>query len=95
MFYYLNKIKNHLVNWMNYIVEHLVRIFFISCLLFLICFLFVNFSIKVNTIEQNVITDQRILFFGITLDNWSTFLAVVGVVGTAIWALFQFDKKVE
>lgn len=93
--YYLNKIKNHLVNWANYLVEHLVRIFFIICLFILICFLFINYSIKVNTIEQNVIIDQRILFFGITLDNWSTFLAIVGVVGTAIWALYEFDKMIS
>lgn len=91
--YYLNKIKMHLINWINYIIEHLVRIIFISLLLFFTCFVFIIFSSKVNIFEQNLLTEQHILFFGITLENWSVFLAIVGIVGTAIWALYEFDKR--
>lgn len=91
--YYLNKIKIHIINWINYVIEHLVRIVFIGCLIFFICYIFINFSNKVNIIEQNVIVEQHILFFGITLENWSVFLAIIGVLGTSIWALYEFDKK--
>lgn len=91
--HYLHKIKTHIINWTNYILEHLVRVLFISFLLFFVCFLFISFSSKVNIYEQNLLIEQHILFFGITLENWSVFLAIIGILGTAIWALYEFDKR--
>ena len=95
MYYYFSKIKNHLLNWFNYIVEHLIRVLTIGIFLFLICYLFINFSSKINIVEQDSIAVQHILFFGITLENWSTFLVIVGTISAAIWALYEFDKMVS
>lgn len=93
--YYLNKIKKHLANWANYFIEHFVRVVTMCAFLFFACYLFINFSNKINIIEQETITDQLILFFGITLENWSTFLVIVGTIIAAIWALYEFDKMVS
>jgi len=92
---YLSIIKTHLLNWTNYFLEHLVRFIFICILIFAVCFLFVNFSPKINiyNTDGNLI-EQKIIIFGILLDNWSIFLAIIGILGTAIWALYQFDKKI-
>ena len=92
--YYIDKIKQHMLNWTNYLIEHLIIIIFISVLILLICFIFIKFSSQVNIYENSVLVDQKIIILGITVDNWSIFLAIIGVVGAAIWALYEFDKSV-
>ncbi len=47
----------------------------------------------VNVLENNTITDQLILIKGISLDNIYTFLGVVIILITAMWAMFQYDKS--
>lgn len=90
--YYLDKIKTHLSNWWEYIKEHFVRIIVISFILSLFCLAFYFFP-KENIIENGVITEQHIIIFGITLENWFTYISMIALLITAIWAIYQFDKN--
>lgn len=84
--YYLNKIKNHIYNWFDYIKEHLIKFIIIFLLFILFSLLFVVF-LKEHTVNQ------QILILGITLENWFTGLSIFAIFITAIWALYQFDKN--
>lgn len=90
--YYLDKIKSHLSNWLEYAKEHLIEFIIILIILISLCSLLLFFQ-RNNTVENNVIIDQNITFLGITLDNWFIWVSIVGLVLTAIWAIYQFDKS--
>lgn len=90
--YYLNRVKSHLLNWWEYIKEHFVRIIFISFIFVLFCITFCFFP-KQDIIKDNIITDQHIVIFGITLENWFTYISMIALLITAIWAIYQFDKS--
>ena len=85
--YYIEKMKKHISNWIDYGKEHLLRIIFILSLLMLSIFVLTQFT----KIFEN--GEQQILIFGITISNWSTWLGILGIAGTAIWALYEFDKS--
>lgn len=93
--YYINKIKRHLSNWFEYVKEHLVRIIFIIIIFALFCFLFTLFP-RENVLDSNYnISEQHIVIFGITLENWLTALSIIGLIIGAIWAIYQFDKNIN
>lgn len=85
--YYIEKIKRHISNWVAYIKEHLIRIIFISFLLFVVCSLFTLLPRETGGGEQ------QILIFGITLSNWSIWLGIIAILGGAIWGLYEYDKS--
>lgn len=85
--YYFEKMKNHLFNWINYSKEHLLRIIFIGIILFLCCYVLTIFP----KLSEN--GEQYIFIYGITLSNWSTWLGILAIAGTAIWAIYQYDKN--
>lgn len=90
--YYLNKIKEHLHNWCEYAKEHLVRILFILIIFLIACMAFCYFP-KSNILEGNIIVEQHVLIFGITLENWFTYISLLALIIAAIWAIYQFDKS--
>ncbi len=93
--YYIDKIKRHLSNWLEYAKEHLVRIIFIIIIFGLFCFLFTLFP-RENILDDNAnISEQHIIILGITLENWLTALSIVGLIIGAIWAIYQFDKNIN
>ena len=53
----------------------------------------VSFFSIINVLENNTIVDQLILIKGISLENIYTFLGIIVIIITAIWAMFQFDKS--
>lgn len=85
--YYIEKIKNHLLNWTDYVKIHLVRFVFIALLLICSCFLLTLFPKSITSEGE-----QQILIFDITISNWSIWLGILGIGSAAIWALYQFDK---
>lgn len=90
--YYIEKIKKHLLNWFEYAREHLIKIVFILFIVALLCYC-LTFCTKVNILnDSNIIIEQKIIIFGITLDNWFTWISLIGLILTAIWAMYQFDK---
>ena len=90
--YYINKIKKHLITWWDYIKEHLVRMFFLLFLFSSLCIIFCFFP-RENIIQNGMITEQHIMIFGITLGNWFTYISMIALLITAIWAIYQFDKN--
>ena len=80
--YYLDKIKNHLKNWLEYFLEHFVRIILIFLLIVIFGYIFTLFY------EQNIIV------LGITLENWFSYISLIALFFTALWATYQFDKNV-
>lgn len=91
---YINRIKSHLSNWFEYAKEHFVRIIFILLLFALLCSAFTLFN-RQEVIENNVIVEQHILILGITLENWFTWLSIIALAITALWAIYQFDKSIS
>lgn len=85
--YYIDKIKKHLNNWGEYAKEHLIRIIFITILFVFFCFILTLFPRVFDGGEQHV------LILGITLSNWSIWIGIVGIICTAIWAIYEFDKS--
>lgn len=93
--YYINKMKQHLINWFEYVKEHLLRIISIILIFGICCFLFTLFP-RENILNDNFnIVEQHIIIFGITLENWLTSLSIIGLIIGAIWAIYQFDKNVN
>ena len=93
--YYIDKIKQHLFNWAEYIKEHLVRIVFIIAIFGICCFLFTLFPRENILDSNNNISEQHIIILGITLENWLTALSIIGLIIGAIWAIYQFDKNIN
>lgn len=89
---YLDRIKSHLSNWWEYIKEHFVRIIVILLIFTLLCIAFCFFP-RENVIKDDMITEQYIIIFGITLENWFTYISMIALLITAIWAIYQFDKN--
>lgn len=89
---YLDRIKSHLSNWWEYAKEHFVRIVVILIITAICIYIFTLFP-KENVIINNIITEQHIMLLGITLENWFTWGSLIGLIFTAIWAIYQFDKS--
>lgn len=91
--YYINKMKQHLINWFEYVKEHLLRIISIILIFGICCFLFTLFPRENILNDNSSIVEQHIIIFGITLENWLTALSIIGLIIGAIWAIYQFDKN--
>lgn len=57
----------------------------------LVTLLLILKNIQIKTPDN--VEAQEILLFKISLDNWSTILTSVGLLGTAIWSMFQYSKS--
>lgn len=91
--YYLYKIKRHLINWIEYIREHLVRVFVVFIIITGTITVF-TFLPKQTVVENEIIKSQNIIVLGITLSNWWTCFNIFGIIVTAIFAMYQFDKTI-
>lgn len=85
--YYWEKIKKHFCNWFYYGKEHLLRFITVLLLLVLLCFVLTLFP---KLFENG---EQHIFIFDITLSNWSIWLGIIAIAGTAIWAFYEYDKS--
>lgn len=92
--HYINKIKRNISNCIEFVFEHLIHILFIICIITLAIIAIILLP-KETIIENGIIKSQNILFFGITLYNWSISFSILGIIMTAIWAIYQFDKTIS
>lgn len=92
--HYINKIKRNISNCIEFVLEHLVHILFIICIIIGVIVMLI-FLPKETILEDGVIKSQNILFFDITIDNWWTSFSILGIIMTAIWAIYQFDKTIS
>jgi len=83
--------KFFFMNALNYFKEHSLRFILLILCFSITIILITNFEIE-NPIE---ISEQQVLAFGITLQNWGYWLAIVGIPFTAFWAMFQYDKGIS
>ena len=74
----------------DFIFERLFCIIPILILIIFVSWIFLKYSIIINAKEVEA---QEILLFGISLENLSTWLAVIGLVATAFWSLLQYEKS--
>ncbi len=81
-----------LSNLLEYAKEHWFRILFIFLTFILFCVVF-YFIPKTNIIENNALKEQNVLIFGITLENWFSYLSMIALIIAAVWAIYQFDKS--
>lgn len=91
--YYIDKIKLHLSNWWFYFLEHLVRFIFLSFIMAGLCYVFSRLPVYNIYDEYGQLTDQHVMIIGITLENWSIFFTIIGLILTAIWGIYQYDKN--
>ena len=92
--HFVNKIRRNISNCIEFVVEHLLHILFIISIIIGVVIALI-FLPKETIVEDGVIKSQNILFFGITLDNWWTSFSILGIIMTAIWAVYQFDKTIS
>lgn len=80
----------HLINFFNYIKEHLL------CLILIIVFFILAGVILVNLPINNPesIESQQILIFGVSLENWSIWYTICGLIVTALWSMYQYTKNI-
>ena len=85
-----NKNIEHFKNIGKYLIERALCIIFILVSIIIVTFIFFS-----NTQIENPkeIESQTILINGISLENLSIILGIIGIVFTAGWALYQFDKS--
>lgn len=85
----MRKNFEHLANFFNYIFEHTF------CILLIITFLILSGIILINLPQSNPdnIESQQILIFGVSLDNWGIWYTAVGLIITAVWSMYQFNKN--
>ena len=90
MINFLYKSKEELMNIIKYLSSHWRRFLGIA-----LVFLVAICSLKIfNASEINYENDVQVIeVWGITLQNWSTWLGMVGVIFAALWAMIQYDKK--
>ena len=85
----MRKNFEHLANFFNYIFEHTF------CILLIILFLVLSGIILIHLPQNNPdnIESQQILIFGVSLDNWGIWYTATGLIITAIWSMYQFNKN--
>lgn len=77
------------MGFFNYFLNHWKRILTFIIFVILIILFFIAFA-EILPINNNI---QVIKFFGITLQNWGTILAIFGTIFTLVWAMFEYDKR--
>lgn len=86
----MRKNIEHLMNFLTYLKEHLLC--FILIIIFFIVAGIILVHLPVNNPEN--IEAQQILIFGVSLENWSIWYTIVGLVITALWSMYQYTKSV-
>lgn len=86
----MKKNIEHLMNFFTYIKEHLLCFILIVAFFILAGIVLVN--LPINNPEN--IEAQQILIFGVSLENWSIWYTIVGLIVTALWSTYQYTKNV-
>lgn len=87
----MRKNIEHLMNFLTYIKEHLLC--FILIVIFFILAGLVLINLPITSLEN--IEAQQILIFGVSLENWSIWYTICGLVITALWSTYQYTKNVS
>lgn len=86
----MRKNIEHLMNFLTYIKEHLLCFILIVAFFILAGIVLVN--LPINNPEN--IEAQQILILGVSLENWSIWYTIVGLIITALWSMYQYTKNI-
>lgn len=87
---YIKKNLLHLINFINYIIEHSFCILILVLIIFLSGVLLVHLPI----VNPENIESQQILIFNVSLENWGIWCTAIGLIITAFWSTYQYTKNV-
>lgn len=97
---YINEIKNKLVALFSKIkaitIKAIITIIkFVSVVVLVGLFLFLSvwLSKYCNIQNPTEVESQEIYIYGISLDNWCTWITLFGLLFTAIWSMHQYNKN--
>lgn len=76
--------------YIRYILEHMV------CIIAILIFFAISCKLlsKAQIINPSAYESQEILIFGISLNNWGTWITGIGLIITAICSMYQYHKSV-
>lgn len=81
--------KNFL-NFLKFVCSNFLSIILIIIFIISSCYLLT----KAQIVNPANFETQEILFFGITLSNWGTWITGIGLIITAFWSIYQYHKSV-
>lgn len=87
---YIVKNIKHLLDFVKYLLERIVCVFFVILGIYFLFSYIINVSDIQNT---NNIESQQIMFENLSFDNWSIVITIVGIMITAIWSIYQYTKN--
>lgn len=86
----MKKNIEHLIDFLIYLKEHLL------CIILIIVFFILAGVILVHLPVNNPanIESQQIIIWGVSLENWSIWYTILGLIVTALWSTYQYTKNV-
>lgn len=89
----INNIGTYIYNWVKIFFCNVLKIIGISIIIFSVftisIFIFNNCDIR----TPYDVESQEIFIHGISLNNWGTWITLIGLIFTAIWSMHQFKKS--
>jgi len=73
-------------------VKYIVLFIVLSILIIWSIMLLISHS-SINNPKTEDIESQQIMIFNISLDNLGTIVTLIGLIGTAIWSMYQYTKS--
>ena len=86
----MKKNINHLINFFCYLKEHFLCFFLVILFFILAGIILIHLPIK----NPTNIESQQVLILGISLENWSIWYTMIGLIVTALWSIYQYTKSV-
>lgn len=87
---FIKKNIEHLGNFLDYIIEHLL------CIIALILIFIISFAI-LKAFPYSMpkdIQSQEIYILGVSLNNIGIWFTAIGLIVTAFWSMYQFTKNI-
>lgn len=91
-----NKIKNlstRIYNLAKIFFCNILKIVGISIIIFMVFAISLFIFSKCNIQTPSDVESQEIFICGISLNNWGTWITLIGLIFTAIWSMHQYKKS--
>lgn len=91
-----NQIKNlgtYIYDWAKIFFGNVFKIIGISIIIFILLAISIFIFNKCDIRTPSDVESQEIFFYGISLNNWGTWITLIGLIFTAIWSMHQFKKS--
>lgn len=91
-----NFLKQHiskLIHSIFSLIKSIVCKYYIYIIIFIITIVITLLIHNATIITPENFESQQILINNISLENWSTIITTIGLLSTAIWSMFQYNKS--